>query len=59
MLGLRQGIREAEAKNAADAAAGTGEQVQLGTPASNGTGAKEDEGVTARAAGQSKASDSQ
>jgi hypothetical protein len=54
VLGLRQAIREAEAKNAADAAAAAAEAAQLGTPSSNGTGAKADTSVAANAASRSE-----
>ncbi|KAF6259125.1 hypothetical protein COO60DRAFT_1294946 [Scenedesmus sp. NREL 46B-D3] len=55
VLGLRQGIREAEAKNATDAAAAAkeAEEAGLGTPAGNGTGAKAGAGVAANAASRS------
>lgn len=53
VLGLRQAIREAEAKNAAAAAAAAAEE-QLGTPSSNGTGAKADTSVAANATSRSE-----
>ncbi|KAF8072375.1 hypothetical protein HT031_000034 [Scenedesmus sp. PABB004] len=56
VLGLRQAIREAEAKNAAAAdAADAAAAAQLGTPGSNGTGAKAAEAGVAAAAERSDA----